>query len=49
MSSLSLSAPAESSLRGANARATPTPADLVITPRDRRFIRDADPSRWWCH
>jgi predicted metal-dependent hydrolase len=24
-----------------------TPADLSITPRDRRFARDQKPSRWW--
>ena len=24
-----------------------TPADLTITPRDRRFGRDTDQSRWW--
>ncbi|QDP19857.1 metal-dependent hydrolase [Sphingomonas xanthus] len=24
-----------------------TPADLTITPRDRRFGRDAKPTRWW--
>ncbi len=26
---------------------TPTPADLTITPRDRRFGRDAKQRRWW--
>ena len=25
----------------------PTPADLVITPRDRKFARDPKPGRWW--
>ena len=25
----------------------PTPADLVITPRDRKFARDPQPGRWW--
>jgi len=30
-----------------NAAASPTPADLVITPRDRRFGRDAAARRWW--
>ncbi len=40
MSSLSLS-PAVASPVG------PTPADLVITPRDRRFGRDAAQRRWW--
>ncbi len=40
MSSLSLS-PAVASAAG------PTPADLVITPRDRRFGRDAAQRRWW--
>ena len=25
----------------------PTPADLTITPRDRKFARDPRPSRWW--
>src|SRR5829696_5175784 len=25
----------------------PTPADLTITPRDRRFGRDQAPQRWW--
>jgi predicted metal-dependent hydrolase len=24
-----------------------TPADLTITPRDRRFVRDTKPGRWW--
>src|SRR5215212_5843956 len=24
-----------------------TPADLTITPRDRRFAREAKPARWW--
>ena len=27
--------------------ATPTPADLTITPRDRRFGRDVRQDRWW--
>ena len=27
--------------------ATPTPADLAITVRDRRFGRDQKPGRWW--
>ncbi len=27
--------------------ASPTPADLTITPRDRRFGRDATQRRWW--
>lgn len=27
--------------------ASPTPADLVITPRDLRFGRDAKQARWW--
>ncbi len=27
--------------------ASPTPADLTITPRDRRFGRDAAQRRWW--
>ena len=40
MSSLSLS-PAVASPVG------PTPVDLVITPRDRRFGRDAAQRRWW--
>jgi uncharacterized protein len=40
MSSLSLS-PAVPSPSG------PAPADLVITPRDRRFGRDATQRRWW--
>lgn len=26
---------------------TPTPADLAITPRDRRFGRDLAQARWW--
>ena len=26
---------------------TPTPADLAITPRDRRFCREGKPGRWW--
>ena len=26
---------------------TPTPADLTITPRDRRFGREAKQRRWW--
>jgi uncharacterized protein len=29
------------------ALSTPTPADLTITPRDRRFGRDAKQRRWW--
>ncbi len=28
-------------------RATPTPADLAITVRDRRFGRTRKPGRWW--
>lgn len=28
-------------------RKVPTPADLAITVRDRRFGRDQKPSRWW--
>ena len=27
--------------------ASVTPADLTITPRDRKFARDQKPSRWW--
>lgn len=27
--------------------ATPTPADLTITPRDRRYGRDNTQARWW--
>jgi uncharacterized protein len=27
--------------------ASVTPADLTITPRDRRFAREAKPGRWW--
>jgi uncharacterized protein len=27
--------------------ASVTPADLSITPRDRRFAREAKPGRWW--
>ena len=27
--------------------ASVTPADLMITPRDRRFAREAKPGRWW--
>lgn len=27
--------------------ASVTPADLSITPRDRRFARDVKPGRWW--
>ena len=30
----------------ATARAA-TPADLTITPRDRKFVRDRKPARWW--
>ncbi|MEY4269493.1 MAG: hypothetical protein RLZZ58_709, partial [Pseudomonadota bacterium] len=26
---------------------SPTPADLTITPRDRRFGRDVSQGRWW--
>ena len=26
---------------------TVTPADLTITPRDRKFVRDRKPARWW--
>lgn len=29
------------------ARSTPTPADLTITPRDRRFGREVAQRRWW--
>jgi hypothetical protein len=29
------------------AAASVTPADLSITPRDRRFARDTKPGRWW--
>src|SRR5215207_8281954 len=25
----------------------PTPTDLTITPRDRKFARDPKPGRWW--
>ena len=28
-------------------RSTVTPADLVITPRDRRFGREEATPRWW--
>ena len=24
-----------------------TPHDLTITPRDRKFVRDQRPARWW--
>ena len=44
MSSLSLSPAVASAPRSSRA---PTPADLVITPRDRRFGRDAAQRRWW--
>src|SRR4030095_5983062 len=27
--------------------ASVTPPDLTITPRDRRFAREARPARWW--
>ncbi|HVF37133.1 MAG TPA: metal-dependent hydrolase [Sphingomicrobium sp.] len=27
--------------------ASVTPADLIITPRDRRFARETKPTRWW--
>ncbi len=27
--------------------ASVTPADLTITPRDRRFAREVKPGRWW--
>ena len=30
-----------------HARTTVTPTDLVITPRDRRFGREASTPRWW--
>ncbi len=43
MSSLTLSPHSPSS---ATAK-TPTPDDLVITPRDRRFGRDSQQRRWW--
>ena len=26
---------------------TTTPRDLTITPRDRKFVRDTRPARWW--
>ena len=29
------------------AAASVTPPDLTITPRDRRFVRQARPGRWW--
>ena len=29
------------------ATVAPTPADLTITPRDRKFARDPRPGRWW--
>ena len=28
-------------------KTTPTPADLEIVVRDRRFLRGAEPRRWW--
>ena len=28
-------------------RSTVTPADLTITPRDRRFVDKVQPARWW--
>src|ERR1700741_3492934 len=27
--------------------ASVSPADLTITPRDRRFAREVKPARWW--
>ena len=39
---------ADSSRKAAPARKAPTPSDLTITIRDRRFGRDkAPPARWW--
>ena len=35
------------SRKGPGARKAPTPADLTITIRDRRFGRDKTPARWW--
>jgi predicted metal-dependent hydrolase len=34
-------------MNAASATARVTPADLSITPRDRRFGREARPTRWW--
>jgi predicted metal-dependent hydrolase len=31
----------------ASATRSVTPHDLTITPRDRKFVRDARPARWW--
>jgi uncharacterized protein len=44
-----MNAPVKFDTESAPAIATPTPGDLVISPRDRRFGRDAKsaPRRWW--
>jgi predicted metal-dependent hydrolase len=31
----------------AEGKVAPTPTDLTITVRDRRFGRDEKPGRWW--
>ena len=38
---------AEASGKQLGGRKAPTPADLTITVRDRRFGRETKPARWW--
>ncbi|QJQ31379.1 metal-dependent hydrolase [Sphingomonas lacunae] len=47
MSSLSLSPDASATVSANAFTRTPTPADLSITPRDRRFGRESKQRRWW--
>ncbi len=44
-----MSAPSKFDLKAAAPLGTdtPTPDDLAIVPRDRRFVRDAQLGRWW--
>ncbi len=44
-----MSAPFKFDLEAATplGKETPTPGDLAITPRDRRFCRGEQPERWW--
>jgi predicted metal-dependent hydrolase len=44
-----MSAPFKFDLEAATplGKETPTPGDLAITPRDRRFCRENKPARWW--
>src|SRR3569833_1029320 len=44
-----MSAPMKFDLEGAVplGKDTPTPADLAIVVRDKRFCREEKPARWW--